>query len=563
MDWVGSGEEVMAIEICRSCALDNRGQAASTGTGVFRLSPRLDGASVALKMSGSYRCTVMHTAEYLEAIVRNVADGVVMTDADGRVIFLNPEAERLSEWTIGEARGEMLKSVFKLIFERGRKPCGDLVRKVVGSGLTLGVSSHVLLMGRKGGERRVNYRITPVKDEDGGVIGTALVFSDISGQVELERELQKLQRLQSLALVTGGIAHDFNNILTGILGNLSLARECCNPRDKVFTILRAAERASLRAKDLTQQLLSYSKDATPVLGRVDMAAMAREAGGFILSGSSCRLEAKIEPDLRLVEADEGQISQVLNNLLLNASQSMGTGGVVRLVMENVEVAADSGLPLKPGLFIKVSVSDHGEGIRPENLERIFEPYFTTKESGSGLGLAMCRSIIKVHGGHIAVESKQGSGTRFTFYLPALQATCRATREQVETAQVVKGKGSVLVMDDEEMVRQIASDMLSYIGYTVTLCEDGKTAVDTFRRAVDSGQPFDFAVLDLTIPGSGGAVAVLSELRAIDPAAKVLVSSGYAEDPAIVRPRDFGFDGSVRKPYTIEQLGRAFSDMDEK
>lgn len=514
-------------------------------------------------MSGNCNLAVTHTAEYLDAIVRNVGEGVATTDAEGRVVFLNSEAERISGWSIEQARGEMLKSVFKLIFERDRKPCGDLVEKVVGSGLTLGVSSLVLLIGRGGSERRVNYRITPVKDGDGIIIGTVLVFSDISGQAALDRELQKMQRLQSLALVTGGIAHDFNNILTGILGNLSLARECCNPRDKVFTILRAAERASLRAKDLTQQLLSYSKDATPVLAKVDLAAMAREAGGFILSGSSCRLESKIASNLCLVEADEGQISQVLNNLLLNASQSMCSGGVVRLVMENVEVTGDSGLPLKPGSFVKVSVSDQGEGIRPENLERIFEPYFTTKESGSGLGLAMCRSIIKVHGGHIAVESKQGAGTRFTFHLPALQATCRSSGEQAEPIQVVKGKGSVLVMDDEEMVRQIASDMLSHIGYTVTLCEDGESAVDTFRRAADAGQPFDYAVLDLTIPGSGGAIAVLSRLRAIDPAAKVLVSSGYAEDPAIVRPTEFGFSGSVRKPYTIEQLSRAFTDIHEK
>lgn len=500
----------------------------------------------------------MHSAGYLEAIVRNVGEGVITTDADGRVTYLNPEAERMSEWAVADARGKSLKSVFKLIYERDRKPCGDLVRKVVGSGLTLGVSSLVLLVGRHGSERRVSYRITPVTDEGGAIVGTVLMFSDISAQVVLEREMQKLQRLQSLALVTGGIAHDFNNILTGILGNLSLARECCNPRDKVFTILRAAERASLRAKDLTRQLLSYSKDATPVLTRVDLAAVAREAGGFILSGSSCRLDVRIDPDLRQVEADEGQIAQVLNNLLLNAAQSMGGGGVVRLVMENVEITGDEGLPLKPGHFVKVTVSDQGEGIRPENLERIFEPYFTTKESGSGLGLAMCRSIIKVHGGHIAVESKRGAGTRFTFYLPALQSRCSSQGEAGEDEHLVKGKGSVLVMDDEEMVRQIASDMLSYIGYTVTVCEDGKTAVGAFRRAAKDGRPFDYAVLDLTIPGSGGAVAILSELRAIDPKAKVLVSSGYAEDPVVVRPGDFGFDGAVRKPYTIEQLSRALT-----
>ncbi len=511
-------------------------------------------------MSGNSKLSVENTAGYLDAILRNIGDGVITTDAFGVVTSINSEAERVSGWPAAKALGKKLEVVFNLIYERGRKPCADLVEKVIGSGLTLGVSSHVLLISRSGTERRVNYRISPVQDGSGRLVGTALVFSDISSQAQLDRELQKMQRLQSLALVTGGLAHDFNNILTGILGNLSLARDCCNPRDKVFTILRAAERASLRAKDLTRQLLSYSKDATPVLGQVDLAAVAREAGGFILSGSSCRLELRIADDLRMVEADEGQISQVLNNLLLNASQSMRRGGVVRLVMENVEVRGESGLPLRPGAFVKVAVSDEGEGIRPENLSRVFEPYFTTKESGSGLGLAMCRSIIKVHGGHIAVDSRPDKGTRFTFYLPALQTTCRPVEEAPEQTGVIKGKGTVLVMDDEEMVRQIASDMLTHIGYTVTLCEDGESAVESFRRAIASGRPFDFAVLDLTIPGSGGAVAVLERIRAICPAAKVLVSSGYAEDPAIVRPGDFGFNGSVRKPYTIEQLSRAFREV---
>ena len=390
------------------------------------------------------------------------------------------------------------------------------------------------------------------------VAGSRDIMRDITERKRMEEELLKIQKMESLGVLAGGIAHDFNNLLTAILGNVSLAMLDAEPSGQVYGRLMEAERASMRARDLTYQLLTFSKGGAPVKKTISLSGPVREAAGFALRGSSARCRLLLADGLYPVEADEGQISQVINNLVINADQAMPGGGVVTLIGENVVVGPDSPLPLVPGDYVKVSVADEGIGIPHGHHEKIFDPYFTTKQKGSGLGLATSYSIVKRHGGYITVESELGKGSTFHVYLPS-SAQALVPVEQKEGATVAGG-GRVLVMDDEEMVREVAGSILRKIGYEVEYAQDGNEALEQYAKAKSGGKPFIAVIMDLTIPGGMGGRETITKLREIDPAARAIVSSGYSNDPVMAAFRDYGFSGVVSKPYTVQKLGEVVREI---
>ncbi len=289
---------------------------------------------------------------------------------------------------------------------------------------------------------------------------------EIEDRERMEEELVKAQKLESLGVLAGGIAHDFNNLLASILGNISLTMLDLKPSDGPYRQLEAAERASLRAQDLTQQLLTFSKGGAPVKRTTVITDVIKEAAGFALRGSRVRHDFFFADELWLLDIDEGQISQVIHNLVINADHAMPEGGTITIRCENCVIGDSIGLPLRPGDYVKVSVQDHGVGIVREHLSKIFDPYFTTKQKGSGLGLATSYSIIKKHGGHIIAESELGVGTIFTFYLPASRSGKVA--KQADETKLFTGTGKILLMDDEEDVRQTTGDVLKRLGYRVRL-----------------------------------------------------------------------------------------------
>ncbi|OGW44340.1 MAG: hypothetical protein A2X57_08855 [Nitrospirae bacterium GWD2_57_8] len=377
---------------------------------------------------------------------------------------------------------------------------------------------------------------------------------DVTERRRMEEELLKAQKLESLCILAGGLAHDFNNLLTAILGNISLAQMYSDGDAQIAERLQEAERASLRARDLTYQLLTFSRGGEPVKKAVVLGPLIKEAADFALRGSRSRCEFDLPEDLWTAEVDEGQISQVMNNLVINADQAMPGGGLVTVSGSNRTVG-DTEIPnLSAGDYVRITVADRGIGIPHQHLKKIFDPYFTTKQKGSGLGLATSYSILHRHGGHIRVTSDVGKGTAFTFYLPAADRATASKPQQPNA--LVRGQGRILVMDDEAMVRDVAGKMLAGLGYEVEIAKDGEEALSVYEAAMTEGMPFAAVIMDLTIPGGMGGKEAVERLKSRDPAAKVIVSSGYSNDPVITEYRAYGFDAVVAKPYTVKNLSEA-------
>jgi PAS domain S-box-containing protein len=492
--------------------------------------------------------------ERLAVTLRSIGDGVICTDTAGIILLTNKVAEELTGWPEKEALGKPLAEVFHIINEKTRRVCENPVERVLETGGVVGLANHTVLISRDGNERVLADSGAPIRGKDGVVVGVVLVFRDITERQKMEKELQKVEKLESIGILAGGIAHDFNNILTAILGNISLAKIYVKPDEaKVIERLTEAEKASLRAKDLTQQLLTFSKGSAPVKKLTSISELIKDSAGFALRGSNVRCEFSIPDDLWPVEVDEGQINQVINTLIINADQAMPEGGVIKVRAENIMAEETRGLALKSGRYIKLSIKDQGIGITMDSLPKVFDPYFSTKHKGSGLGLATAYSIIKNHDGQIIVESELGAGTTFYVYLPASEKEI-VTREEVEERLLV-GKGKVLLMDDEEIVRKVAGEMLKSIGYEVSFARDGAEAIELYKEARKSSKPFDVVVMDLTVPGGMGGKEAIKRLLEIDPEVKAIVSSGYSNDPIMADFKKYGFSGVVAKPYKVKELSK--------
>ena len=497
----------------------------------------------------------------LNATLRTISDGVVSVDRAGMVLLMNEGAQRLASVSAGAATdGRLCSLLVNVGFEADE--ClsaldqvlsnGELarLRKDVGGGITL---------------RLVEVTGTPMCDADGAVSGAVFVLRDVSDLARIEHERAKAVRLESLGVLAGGLAHDFNNILMGVVGNLSLAQSMVKADDDagLNARLTSAAAACARARGVTNQLLTFAKGGAPVKTTTSVRELVTECTRFALSGSPVAPKFDISDHLWEAEVDTVQVGQVVQNLVLNGMQAMPRGGIMEVALQNVELDEASVPPqssIVPGKYVCLIVRDSGSGIPADVLGRIFDPYFTTKEKGSGLGLAISYSIIRAHNGGITVESEPGVGSRFTVYLPASATRVQLARQVRE--ELPSGfHGRVLIMDDEEMVGEVAQEMLANIGYTATLTASGQEAIHEFQSAEHRGEPYDAVILDLTVPGGMGGGEAVGHIKKIRGDVAALVMSGYADDAVLARYRDYGFDGVLPKPFMIPDLRRVLHEVD--
>ena len=496
--------------------------------------------------------------ERLAVTLRSIGDGVITVDVEGKISLVNEVAEKLTGWRHSLAYGRPLTEVFRVMDNKTREFCSEPLTRLLATGYIVELPHYAVLVAKDRAERVIQSSAARIHGRNGVDLGAVLVFRDITEQRAIFEEALRAEKLDSLGILAGGIAHDFNNILTAILGNLSLAKLHCSPGDRLFPRLDEAEKASLRAKDLTHQLLTFAKGGAPLKHTASLRDLIKDSATFALRGANVRCEFHLAPDLWPAEVDEGQISQVVHNLAINAVQAMPDGGVVTMTAENVTIESGDPSSLKPGRYLRICIQDRGVGIAPEHLPHIFDPYFTTKQKRSGLGLATSYSIVKKHEGLITVESEAGKGTRFCIFLPASDRA--VAQAPAPKARAPRGKGRVLVMDDEDLIRELAVTGLSHLGYQVDTVADGAEALRVYREARESGQPFAAVIMDLTVPGGMGGREAIKQLLIMDPGAKAIVSSGYSNDAVMANYRQFGFKGVVAKPYKIEELAEAVNTL---
>jgi two-component system cell cycle sensor histidine kinase/response regulator CckA len=471
---------------------------------------------------------------------------------DSRAVDGNPEFARIQGYKrIEDLMGVKLMELFP--YEGQNRA---LYNGWIGDGFPIR-SVETEQLGSRGMVRHLEKTLIGIVSEE-RLFGLWLGIRDITERQSVREDVLRAQKLESIGILAGGIAHDFNNILTAILGNINLARIDSDLGEQTASRLLEAERGAWRAKGLTSQLLTFSRGGMPVKKVFSLGPLLRESVAFALMGSNVGFTFSIDEDLWPVEADEGQIGQVVNNIVINAGQAMPEGGEVSVRAVNETVTEDAGLALKPGRYVKISIEDTGTGIPEGYLQRIFDPYFTTKQRGSGLGLATSYSIVKKHGGFIGVESQLTVGSCFHVYLPA--SARELAMPGADAAEPLRGKGRILVMDDEEMVRSVAEQMLRHMGFEVEQAKDGTEAVKLYKRALEENRRFDAVIMDLTVPGGLGGKQAVKRLLKIDPQTKAIVSSGYSTDPVMSRFRDYGFVGVVTKPYDSVELFRVLTEV---
>ena len=507
------------------------------------LDPLAESANQMLDDKGIAEQALVDEREQLLVTLHSIVDGVITTDTVGRVELMNHVAEDLTGWKETDAIGNFLDDVFCLKSDEEQT-------------VYLSASEQrALLVAKNGHEYQISTARAPLCGKQGTIRGQVIVFRDETERLKIEEDLFKAKKLESVGLLAGGIAHDFNNILAGLFGNIELAKRKIPADHAAYSYLQVAHQALERATNLTKQLLTFAKGGEPLLEAVSAEQVVNAVVQFNLSGSQVKAEFDLPEDLWPVKADKGQFGQIFANLTVNAKHAMPMGGTLYISAENISLLTDTTANTLSGDYVKLMVRDEGIGMAADILDKIFDPYFSTKQTGSGLGLATVRSIIKKHNGRITVASDLGKGTTFTIFLPAEQTSHKVTVGHLSTKNInssAEGE-KILVVDDEEVVRKLLEEMLVIAGYRVEIAEEGGLGRDKYLAAKDSGNPYDLVIMDLTIPGGMGGKEATEAILKVDPHAKIIAASGYSTDPIMAKYHNYGFKGRILKPFRLEDL----------
>jgi len=511
-------------------------------------------------------------------IVEQISHGVIVMDDRLRVVDINPAACAVLGLGSGGLKGQNIDDLCsdwpelrhfirtttegqdEIALDRASKQSVFAVEKTIITGHTKAPIGNILTLRDITPERHREEELSIAKAElEARVIEQSEKLEQAQATLGAqELELLQAQKLESLGILAGGLAHDFNNFLMVIMLNLNTAKMMADDNPELVKLMNSAENAIQQAKEITQQLLTFARGGAPVKSTMHLQPLLKESMHFVLRGTATAVAFDFADDLWTVDIDAGQINQVISNLVLNAVEAMPHGGTVRLSAANVTLQSHEtkcGLP--PDRYVKVAVRDEGVGIPPEIMDSIFDPYFTTKSTGNGLGLSSCYSILARHGGGISVESELNLGSTFTFYLPASSGKMAGEAQDLE---ITHGSGRVLTMDDDHLVLAALTTLLEKLGYDVVATRDGKDTVTEYLRGLGSSNLYDAVILDLTVPGGLGGVDTLKALRQLDPKVKAIATSGYANDPVMANYTDYGFLAILPKPYRVEDLSHTIQTV---
>ncbi|SDN22906.1 PAS domain S-box-containing protein [Desulfonauticus submarinus] len=489
--------------------------------------------------------------ERLNITLESIGDGVIATDSRGKITMFNSVAEELTGWKRDEALGTSFDLVFEIVNEKTGEKGISPFEKVLNTGKIVGLANHTALIRKDGKRLPILDSGAPIKTEQGEIIGVVIVFRDATPQRKRENELIRMEKLESLSLIASGIAHDFNNLLTAMIANIDLLKRGIS-EEKDMQRLSRIERASFKAKEMVQRLMVFAKNWEPVKKGFFYTDKLRETVEFILAGSGIKVEFNISEDLFPIFGSETQISQVIENIVLNAREAMHDNGILKVSAENfIYSGKNNKLPLNPGEYIKIKIEDSGPGIPPEIREHIFEPYFSTKEKGSGLGLAVSHQIVEDHKGYLElVDTEQGAC--FVIYLPKAEVRVKdKQKENLFDLDLTNKK--ILFLDDEELIREMMQDAFSELNAHIDTFALGEDAYKAYERSYRNKQPYDLVFLDLTIPGGIGGKEVGERILALNPQAKMVLVSGYSDSFILKNYKKYGFCAMLRKPFSIDEL----------
>lgn len=503
--------------------------------------------------------------ERLAVTLRSIADAVVTTDVTGRILLFNEAAATLTGATSETAPGRPFEEIFPIFRLADQQPAGNLTGEVLARHVAIESEPGLAMRAADGTERLVSTRCAPIYDHTGQIEGTVVVVLDVTEKEKLASHWLRTNKLESLGVLAGGLAHDFNNMLTAVLGNLSLVRHRHNFPAELLPSIDEAERGAVRAQELTRYLLTFSDGGAPLKQRLQPHRLIEETARFAAQGAPVEMRFALAAELSDLEADPYQLAQVISNLVTNAIEASEPAGVVTVSAENVTAPLAAAPPLPAGAYLRLSVVDHGCGIPAEHLASVYDPFFTTKAQARGLGLATAYSIIRRHGGEIAIQSTPGDGTLVTLYIPSLglpvseplpRAVAGSLEPSVPAENATPAPGEklrVLVMDDEESIRLLIQTVLALRNYDVVTTASGEEALIAHSQARAAGRPFQVAIIDLTVPHGMGGKETIRRLREVDRELAAIVSSGYSNDPVMARYREYGFDAVLPKPYRTDAL----------
>jgi two-component system, cell cycle sensor histidine kinase and response regulator CckA len=501
--------------------------------------------------------------EQLRVTLHSIGDAVIAVDAQGRVEFLNPIAQELTGWSDDEARNRPLEEVFRIVNEHNREPVENPALRSLQEGIIVGLANHTLLISKDGAERPVADSAAPIRDAEGKVIGVVLVFRDVTEQKRQEERSRQTQKMEAVGQLAGGVAHDFNNLLTVILGYCRYLEDdpALSPdnRERAKEIHKAGERAA----DLTRQLLAFGRQQLLRPTVLNLNHVVADTGKMLkrLISEDVSIVTALTANPWMVHVDQGQIAQVIVNLAVNSRDAMPDGGKLTIETGNVELGEsdiDKFLDVKPGRYVQLTVGDTGCGMDQATMARIFEPFFTTKEpgKGTGLGLATVFGIVKQSGGHITVQSEPGRGATFQIYLPAADGAPTNVPDPSRTNGAAGGSETVLVVEDADMVRKLACDLLRQQGYVVLEARNGREALQLCDRY---GSAVHLLLTDVIMPEMGGC-QLAEHVRKRRPSLKVLYMSGYTDD-AVLHNGELEADaGFIQKPFSPEALSQKVRDI---